>query len=134
MPVTAVTAERKAQAYTREYGFSLAAARPAARRCAMPTLSKVSRLSLKNILVPTDFSSASQSALPFAQALAQTYGSTVLLAHTIPPEPHRQIVTDHVPEEDEVVGGNARLKMDTLLEEPGFAGIPVKTLLDRGDV
>jgi nucleotide-binding universal stress UspA family protein len=100
----------------------------------MPTLSKVSRLSLKNILVPTDFSSASQSALPFAQALAQTYGSTVLLAHTIPPEPHRQIVTDHVPEEDEVVGGNARLKMDTLLEEPGFAGIPVKTLLDRGDV
>ena len=100
----------------------------------MPTLSKVSRLSLKNILVPTDFSSASHAALPFAQALAQTYGSTILLAHTIPPEPHRQIVTDHVSEEDDVVWRDARRKMDALLEEPGFAGIAAKTLLDRGDV
>lgn len=100
----------------------------------MPTLSKVSRLSLKNILVPTDFSPASQAALPFAQTLAQTYGSTIHLAHTITTEPHWQIVTDHVPKEDEVVWRDARLKMDTLLEEPGFAGIPVKTLLDGGDI
>ena len=100
----------------------------------MPTLSKVSRLTLKNILVPTDFSPASQAALPFAQALAQTYGSTMLVAHTIPPESHRQIGSYHVPVEDDVVRLNARLKMDVFLREPGFAGIPVKTLLDRGGV
>jgi len=100
----------------------------------MPTLSKVSRLSLKNILVPTDFSPASHAALPFAQALAQTYGSTILVAHTIRPEPHRQIVTDHVPEEDDVVWRDARLKMDGFLHEPGFAGIPLRAQLDRGDV
>lgn len=132
--MTAVTAQRKAEVYIQEYGFSLAAALPAARRCATPTLSKVSRLSLKDILVPTDFSPASQAALPFAQALAQTYGSTVLLTHTIPHEPHPQIVAERIPEEDEVVWRVARRKMDSLLEEPGFGGIAAKSLLDRGDV
>lgn len=100
----------------------------------MPTLSKVSRLSLKNILVPTDFSPASRAALPFAQALAQIYGSTILVAHTIPPEPHRQIVTEHIPEEDAQVWRDARLKLDAFLQQPGFAAIPVKMLVDRGDV
>lgn len=100
----------------------------------MPTVPIVSRLSLKNILVPTDFSPASRAALPFAQALAQTYGSTILLAHAIAPEPHRQIVTDHVPEEDAVVWLDARLKLDDFQRGSGFAGISCKTLLDRGDV
>jgi nucleotide-binding universal stress UspA family protein len=100
----------------------------------MPTLSKISRLYLRNILVPTDFSPASQAALPFAQALAQTYGSTILLAHTIPPEPHRQIVTEHIPQEDDAVSRDGRQKMDAFLHEPGFAGIPVKTLFERGDL
>lgn len=100
----------------------------------MPTVSMVSRLSLKNILVPTDFSSASRAALPFAQALAQTYGSTILLAHAVAPEPHRQIVTDRVPEEEAVVWHDARLKLDGFQHEPGLAGLPCKTLLDRGDV
>jgi len=132
--VTAVTAPQKAQAYIQEYGFSLAAALPAASSCAMPTLSKIPRLSLRNILIPTDFSPASQAALPFARALAQTYGSTILVAHTIPPKPHRQIVTEHIPEEDDAIWRDAWLRMETFLQEPGFPGIPVKTLFDRGDV
>ena len=100
----------------------------------MPALSTVSRLSLKNILVPTDFSPASRAALPFARALAQAYGSTVLLAHAIAPEPHRQIVTEHIPEEDAAVWLDARLKLDAFQREPELAGISSTTLLDRGDV
>jgi nucleotide-binding universal stress UspA family protein len=100
----------------------------------MPSVPMVSRLSLKNILIPTDFSPASRTALPFAQALAQNYGSTVLLAHAIAPEPHRQIVTDHVPEEDAVVWLDARLKLDDFKRDSGFAGISCQTLLNRGDV
>lgn len=100
----------------------------------MPSLSTVSRLSLKNILVPTDFSPASRAAVPFAQALAQAYGSTVLLAHAITPEPHRQIPTDPVPEEEAVVWLEARLKLDAFLRDPNLARVSSATLLERGDV
>ena len=100
----------------------------------MPTLSTVSRLSLKNILFPTDFSPASRAALPFAQSLAQTYGSTILVAHAIPPEPQRQIVADHVPAEDSVVWEHARLNLSGFMSDSRFTGIPGKILLDRGDV
>jgi len=100
----------------------------------MPTLAPVSRLSLKNILVPTDFSPASRAAVPFAQSLAQIYGSTILFAHAIPPEPHLPVVTDRVPEEDAFVWQDARSKLETFINDSGIAELPTKTLLDRGDV
>lgn len=98
----------------------------------MPTLAPVSRLSLKNILFPTDFSRASSAALPFAQSLARIYGSTILLAHSLAPEPHLSVVTDHIPELDDFIWQDARTKLDAIAHDAG--GIPTKTLLDRGDV
>jgi nucleotide-binding universal stress UspA family protein len=54
---------------------------------ASPSTSQVSTsISLKNILVATDFSECSQSILPFAESLARRYGSSILLAHVIPTE------------------------------------------------
>ena len=100
----------------------------------MPTLSTVSRLCLKNILVPTDFSPASRAALPFVHALAETYGSNVLLAHVIAPEPHRQIVTERVPEEDRVVWEDARHKLDAFRDDRNLEGVSCTALVDRGDV
>lgn len=100
----------------------------------MPNLSTVSRLSLKNILIPTDFSPASQAALPFAQALARTYAATILAAHAIAPEPHRQVVTDRVPEEDAVVWQQAQMKLAEFTHDNRLVGIPNKSLIDRGDV
>ncbi|HVN21765.1 MAG TPA: universal stress protein [Dongiaceae bacterium] len=100
----------------------------------MPTLSQVSRLCLKNILVPTDFSPASRTALPFAQSLAQTYGSTILLAHAIAPEPHRQIPTDHIPEEDSMVWDHARAKMAEFARDGSLTGLCCQMLVERGDV
>lgn len=100
----------------------------------MPTVLPVSRLSLKNILVPTDFSSASRAALPLAESLAQTYGSTILVAHAIAPEPHLQVVMDRVPEEEEAIWRDARQKLNTFTRDPGLAALRWKMLLDRGDV
>lgn len=100
----------------------------------MPTLAPVSRLSLKNILFPTDFSPASRAALPFAQSLAQIYGSTILLAHSIPPEPRLSVVTDRIPEADEFVWQDARHKLDAFKNEAAIGTVSVKILLDRGDV
>lgn len=100
----------------------------------MPTAAQVCRLSLKNILFPTDFSPASATALPYAQALAQIYGSTIVFVHSIAPEPHRQVVTDRLPAQDDWVWQDARQKMETFTHKisPGIG--PWKTLLDQGDL
>jgi len=100
----------------------------------MPTVSQVSRLSLKNILFPTDFSPASQAALPFACVLAQMYGATILVAHSIPPEPHLPVVLDRVPPQDEIVWKDARRSFEAFLHSCSFGTNPWRSLLDRGDV
>lgn len=100
----------------------------------MPTLAPVSRLSLKSILFPTDFSAASRAALPFAHALAQIYGSTILFAHAIRAMPHSPIGNDHIPELDDFVFDNARAKLNAFIADAATADVPTKTLLDRGDV
>jgi nucleotide-binding universal stress UspA family protein len=100
----------------------------------MPTVPQVTRLSLKKILFPTDFSPASKAALPFAVSLSQIYGSTVLITHVIPPEPHRQVVMDRVPAEDEQVWQEARHKLAEFTRDSTIGGTPCKTLLDRGDL
>ncbi len=100
----------------------------------MPSVSQVSRLSLKNILFPTDFSPASRAALPFACTLAQIYGSTILVAHSIPPEPHLAVPLERVPEQDGMVWDEVRHKFESFLHTCSFGTIPWKSLLDRGDL
>ena len=100
----------------------------------MPTVSEVTRISLKNILFPTDFSAASNEALPFALAFARMYGSTLVMAHALPPDPHLAVVLDRVPEQDNGAWQETRQKLDALAHQPMFAGIPCKQLVDRGDL
>jgi len=100
----------------------------------MASVSDAARLSLKNILFPTDFSLASNTALPFARALAQAYGSTLLFAHILPPAPHRRVVPDQLAAQDGRVWQEARYKLSEFANDPGISDIPSKTLLDRGDL
>lgn len=101
----------------------------------MPTtFASVSRLAIQNILFPTDFSSASAAALPFAESIAQIYGSTVMVAHAIPPEPHRQVVTHSVSPQDHLVWDGARHKLDSFTQKLESHHLPWKALVDRGDV
>src|SRR5262244_3733429 len=41
-------------------------------------------VSLKNILFATDFSEASEAALPFVEAMSLRYGGTIHVAHVLP--------------------------------------------------
>lgn len=100
----------------------------------MPTLAQVSRLSLKNILFPTDFSPASSAALPYAERLAQVYGSTILIAHSVAPERRQGVVTDRYLGVEDREWQEAHQKLDDLSHNPSLQDIPHKTLLDRGDV
>ena len=100
----------------------------------MPTVPQVAHLSLKKILFPTDFSVASRAALPFAQALAETYGSTILVAHAVAPQPLYPEVTDHFLGLNDQAWRNARRKLDEFVEDRRIAPLPCATLLHRGDV
>ena len=100
----------------------------------MPTIPQVARISLKNILVPTDFSAASCSALPFALSLARIYGSTLIAFHVIPPEPLQQVVTDRLPAQDDRDWQQARQNLTGFAHERPTGDIPFKCLLERGDL
>ena len=100
----------------------------------MPTFAPVTRLSLKNILFPTDLSPVSRAALPFARALAEIYGSTILFAHAVSPEPHLQVPLDRLPAQDDVVWAQARQRFGEFVDEQSLGAIPYKILLDRGEV
>jgi nucleotide-binding universal stress UspA family protein len=100
----------------------------------MPTFAPVSRLSLKNILFPTDFSEPSCAAMPFAQALARVYGSTILFTHCLSPEPHSPIVPDHIPELDDFALEDARSQLDVFASHMAAGEMPAKILVGRGDV
>ena len=100
----------------------------------MPTVPQVARLSLKKILCPTDFSPASRAALPFVQALAEAYGSTILVAHSIAPQPLYPEVTDHFLGVNDRAWRDARRKLDDFVEDPRIAPLPCTTVLHRGDV
>jgi nucleotide-binding universal stress UspA family protein len=100
----------------------------------MPTAPQVTRLSLKKILFPTDFSPASRAALPFAQALAEIYGSTILVAHSIAPQALYPEVAEHFLRVNDQAWRSARRKLDEFVEDPRLAPLPCTTLLHRGDV
>jgi len=100
----------------------------------MPTIPQVARISLKNILVPTDFSPASAAALPFALSLARTYGSTLLAFHVIPPEPLQPVVTDRLPVQDDRDWQEARRHLTDFAHDPSLGEISCKCLLERGDL
>jgi nucleotide-binding universal stress UspA family protein len=52
----------------------------------MESLDQKGRVPLKNILFATDFSAASEVALPQALKIAAQYGTTLYIAHVICPE------------------------------------------------
>ena len=100
----------------------------------MTTAPQVVRIALKNILFPTDFSPASDAALPFALALARIYGSTILMAHALPTEPMLQVVPDRIPEQDNQDWQQAREKLAECTRNVALGDIPCKAVLDRGDL
>ncbi len=57
------------------------------------------RISYRNIVLATDFSDASQRALPYAAALARRYGSEVALVHALGKEPRIPVPLEPTPYE-----------------------------------
>lgn len=86
-----------------------------------------------NILFATDFSRCSESALPFARAIARGYGSTLHLVHIIGEEPMvgplGVPIRDPEPEREA-----ARLQMDRLTRSANLQDVLHTVTLERGEV
>ena len=100
----------------------------------MSTVPQVVRISLKNILFPTDFSAASNAALPFALALARVYGSTIVIAHVLPPEPHLQVTLDRFPPQDDRAWHATQARLVEFTHDRAFGNTPCKIALECGDL
>jgi len=100
----------------------------------MSTVQQAVRISLKNILFPTDFSAASNAALPFALALARVYGSTIVIAHVLPAEPHLQVTLDRLPADDDRAWHATQARLVEFTHDRAFGDTPCKIALERGDL
>jgi nucleotide-binding universal stress UspA family protein len=91
-------------------------------------------VSLKNVLVATDFSPCSQIALHCAAVLARQAKGNVFLAHVLPFAPLSPIPMDAGPVFPVAVGSDPRFRMKQMVSTPEMAGIESETLLAQGDL
>ncbi|MBZ5598104.1 MAG: universal stress protein [Acidobacteriia bacterium] len=100
----------------------------------MPVLQTNLRLSLKTILFTTDFSSASEAALPYVQALVRWYGSKVIVVHSVEPEPPPTLSMEPSPLDMNLSWQHAQNKMNEFLRSNPLPGIVHETVLEQGEL
>lgn len=92
------------------------------------------RLTLKNILFPTDFTSVSESALPYALAIARLYGAKLFVTHAVAPEPPLAIPLEPVPIEMDPYWQDARKKLAVFLEQERLRTAAREGILEQGNL
>jgi nucleotide-binding universal stress UspA family protein len=88
------------------------------------------RIDLKNIVFLTDFSEPSDAALPYASAIARTYGSVVHALHVVLPSPYTYMALEAA---GTVLGDEEDLaKAEMQRVEASLMGLPRQVMIERG--
>lgn len=98
----------------------------------MATVTAPPQVSLKTILVATDFSRCAEPALLYAAALARQEKGKIYLAHVTPPAPFYPVPMDVGPLS--APAADARIRMHEALSSPELAGIEHEALLEQGEL
>lgn len=94
----------------------------------MNSLAAPARISLRNVLLPTDFSPCSETALAYAVGLCRHYDTTLYALTIVPPE-----ITDYVqPPDPFFLRHSAEKMMASLGESELFRGIKHRELVKEG--
>jgi nucleotide-binding universal stress UspA family protein len=96
----------------------------------MKTLEPAISLSLKNILLATDFSPGSETALKYAQAIAQRHASHVHVIHVTAPDSYRLLDPEAFAITFNQPGNNAINATDVLYAL--LEGLPIQTPVHQG--
>jgi nucleotide-binding universal stress UspA family protein len=89
------------------------------------------RLALKNILVLTDFSEASETAIPFAISIARNYEAKLYTLHVLTPFPFAYAVAESTMATIEKSEEAARAGMQRLAAQ--LVGVPHEVMIVRGE-
>jgi nucleotide-binding universal stress UspA family protein len=100
----------------------------------MPATVASLRLSFKHVLFPTDFTVASEIALPYALAIAKTYGSKLYLTHAVTPEPPLTIPLEPIPRDMDPLWNQARQRLTEFLDTSPVRGVVREGVLEQGDL
>ncbi len=100
----------------------------------MPVTSTGARLSLKNILFTTDFSEASEAALPYVRGLAKWFGAKVVVAHATSAVTPLALPMEPVPMDMDFEWEQAQRKLNAFLHSDPVPGGECIAALCRGDL
>ena len=100
----------------------------------MKPLDPKSRIAPKKILLATDFSPASEAALPYALTIAHHYGSELCVAHVICPEFAELIAPELIPTIRQEAQRFAQQNMERLLSAGRQRGVSCHALIGEGAI
>ncbi len=100
----------------------------------MQVVDAKTRITLRNILVATDFSSASEAALAHALSIARRYDSQLYVAHVIRPDVYQLVPPEALTMAIEQTRRYAEEQMADLLVSGRLRGIPHQVLLGQGQL
>jgi nucleotide-binding universal stress UspA family protein len=91
------------------------------------------KVSLRNVLFATDFSSASMQALPYATGIARRFDSKLCIAHVVPPEDYPSGLNS-LDEAAQVACREAELKISSLLNSAPCRDLACEAVVGNGDI
>src|SRR5438270_635842 len=97
----------------------------------MASASIATQVSLKTILFATDFSDASEKAVPFTAALARKHQSKVFIAHVLP-EPQPAVTRPGISVRDERIRTEAANQIQDFANAALFKTVPHEEILLEG--
>ena len=100
----------------------------------MKPLDPKSRIAPMKILLATDFSPASEAALPYALTIARHYGSELCVAHVICPKLEELIAPELIPTIRQEAQRFAQQNMDRLLSAGRQPGVSCHALIGEGAI
>lgn len=89
-------------------------------------------IQIQNILFATDFSEASERALPFALEFASRYNATLFLVHAVPPMP-AVVPVEPVPDQTEMLRRGAEQEMQKFANYPPLKDVPHQSVVMDGE-
>jgi len=98
----------------------------------MKLLDAHTQVALDHVLFATDFSPASEAALPYAEAFARRYGATLTVVHVISPEVYQFVPPERIEPAFEVTEQQAKEDMLRTVERLG--DLKKRAILSHGDV
>jgi nucleotide-binding universal stress UspA family protein len=99
----------------------------------MPTVQASPRLVISNVLVPTDFSEASERALVYARSFADDYAAKIYVSHALNPTPPIFMPMEPIPMDLDSEWQDAQAQLKRFAANKVLNGACHEAILGRGE-